>query len=79
MMGYCAIFPMGQLLSVQPNPRMICPDTITVCNSNEICCETRSSDYFYCPYVVGICCNDRQRCCPPGSKCDLQNHTCISV
>ncbi len=58
------------------NAVIICPDAVSICQSNSTCCLTTNGDYSCCPIENGVCCSDHIHCCPHRYKCDLKIYKC---
>jgi len=46
-------------------------------DKSKTCCQLPDSSWGCCPFGNGICCSDRQHCCPGGYKCDVPNQACV--
>uniref|UniRef100_H2T2B2 Granulin b n=1 Tax=Takifugu rubripes TaxID=31033 RepID=H2T2B2_TAKRU len=65
-------------LSVSPEASIICPDGKSRCQLGHTCCQLASGAYGCCPLQQAVCCSDHERCCPAGTRCDLEHDACVS-
>lgn len=55
----------------------ICPGGLFECPDDTTCCPL-AEGWACCPFNKGICCKDRNHCCPNGYICDLKEARCIT-
>jgi hypothetical protein len=53
-----------------------CGESSQFCRDDQTCCQEEDGSYGCCPYLNGICCEDRQHCCPNGYRCNLAKLRC---
>merc|ERR1719300_1452219 len=65
-------------LSLLVPTKKTCPNKDFSCEDNQTCCKLSSDDdYGCCPLGPdAICCEDKEHCCPHGTKCDVSGGTC---
>uniref|UniRef100_A0A8R1TYR2 GRANULINS domain-containing protein n=1 Tax=Onchocerca volvulus TaxID=6282 RepID=A0A8R1TYR2_ONCVO len=49
----------------------ICPDGKSICRDSATCCPIGAGIYGCCPMKDAVCCDDHTHCCPPATKCDM--------
>jgi hypothetical protein len=50
------------IISVYSTNYIVCPDLISACPHNSICCER--SDLYFCCVNTTYCCDNGRKCCP---------------
>lgn len=68
------MFPLAYNLNVSWT--QTCPGGKTACANSETCCLLEDQGYGCCPFQDGVCCSDRQSCCPHHTKCNVAEGTC---
>ncbi|XP_048031419.1 granulin b [Megalobrama amblycephala] len=58
---------------------VVCPDQESECPDDTTCCEMPDGSWGCCPMKNAVCCEDKQHCCPYGTKCDLVHSMCVSA
>lgn len=46
-----------------------CSNSLFSCPSYFPCCQLSEHKYACCPIMSGVCCEDREHCCPKGTAC----------
>lgn len=55
-----------------------CGDKQSECPDSSTCCQLSSGDWGCCPFSNASCCQDKEHCCPQGTKCDLEEKRCAA-
>ncbi|XP_034425893.1 granulin b isoform X2 [Hippoglossus hippoglossus] len=58
---------------------IVCPDQVSTCSNDSTCCQLLDGSWACCPMVKAVCCEDKQHCCPEGTKCDTAHEVCVSA
>uniref|UniRef100_A0A8C1VA43 Granulin b n=1 Tax=Cyprinus carpio TaxID=7962 RepID=A0A8C1VA43_CYPCA len=58
---------------------VICPDQESEGPDDTTCCQMPDGSWGCCPMKDAVCCEDKQHCCPQGTKCDLEHSRCVSA
>mmetsp|Transcript_25 Transcript_25/g.59 ORF Transcript_25/g.59 Transcript_25/m.59 type:complete len:504 (-) Transcript_25:54-1565(-) len=65
-----------------PAPKVVC-NQVQSCEAKQTCCCMLEFQqclvYSCCPYENAVCCDDKQSCCPSGTKCNTEAGTCESA